>query len=99
MKLMMMMASNSIWRSLSSGLRKRVPTLSPCVFVSSNAVSSVGNSMTFEEYRNLRKTLKTRSRIAGVPLACVGISISSFVCIQMNPRMFEMTPEEMKPIL
>lgn len=53
----------------------------------------------FTEYRKLKKSLKMRSRVAGIPMGFVGISISSAVNIQLNPRMFEMTPEEIQPIL
>lgn len=56
-------------------------------------------NMPFAEYRKLKKTLKMRTRIAGIPMAFAGIGISSAVSIQLNPRMFEMTPEEIQPIL
>ena len=55
--------------------------------------------MNFEEYRKLRKTLKMRARLAGIPLAFVGMGMSSFVNVQLNPGMFEMQPEEVQPIL
>lgn len=55
--------------------------------------------MPFEEYRKLKKALKMRARIAGLPTAVVGVMASSFVNIHFNPRMFEMTPEEVQPIL
>lgn len=55
--------------------------------------------MPFEEYRKLKTALKLRARIAGFPMAFVGIALSSVVSIHLNPRMFEMTPEEIQPIL
>ena len=55
--------------------------------------------MPFEEYRKLRKALKWRARIAGIPMGLLGIAASSFVNVHFNPRMFEMSPEEIKPIL
>ena len=55
--------------------------------------------MPFEEYRKLKKALKMRARIAGLPTAVVGVMASSFVNVHFNPRMFEMTPEEVQPIL
>ena len=61
--------------------------------------SQAENEMNFEEYRKLRKTLKMRTRLAGIPLAFVGMGISSFVNVQLNPGMFEMQPEEVQPIL
>ena len=65
--------------------------------------SSAGESekkMTFEEYRKLRRSLKTRSRVAGLPMAFFGMGISSFVNVHyVTPNMFDMTPEEIQPIL
>ena len=61
--------------------------------------SGDGVKLTFEEYRKLRKSLKFRGRVAGLPMAFVGMAISSFVCVQYNPNMFNMTPEEVQPIL
>lgn len=59
-----------------------------------------GEKMTFEEYRKLRKSLKVRTRVAGLPMAFLGMGISSFVNVHyVTPNMFEMTPEEVKPIL
>ena len=55
--------------------------------------------MQFEEYRKLRKALKWRARIAGIPMGLLGIAASSFVNVRFNPRLFEMSPEEIKPIL
>ena len=55
--------------------------------------------MTFEKYRKLKKALRVRSRVSGVPMALVGASISSYINVYFNPRMFEMTPEEIQPIL
>ena len=55
--------------------------------------------MPFEEYRKLKKSLKIRARIAGLPTAVVGMMASSFINVHFNPRMFEMAPEEVQPIL
>ena len=56
-------------------------------------------TISFEEYRQLRKSMKMRTRLAGLPMAFVGMGISSAVHVTLNPRMFEMTPEEIEPIL
>lgn len=57
--------------------------------------------MHFEEYRKLRKRLKIRARLAGVPMALVGTSLSSAINIHFNPQMLEFqNPEvELTPIL
>jgi len=55
--------------------------------------------MPFEKYRKLKKALKWRARIAGIPMAFLGIAASSYVNVRINPDMFVMSPEEIKPIL
>ena len=55
--------------------------------------------MTFEEYRKLKKSLKMRRRVAGIPMGLGAVVLSSAISVQLNPRMFEMTPEEIQPIL
>ena len=60
---------------------------------------STRGKMSFEEYRKLKKALRMRARVAGLPMGLVGMSLSSAIGIHLNPRMFEMTPEEVQPIL
>ena len=57
--------------------------------------------MPFEEYRKIRKRLKIRARLAGLPMALVGTSLSSAISIHFNPQMLEFqNPEvELTPIL
>lgn len=64
-----------------------------------NRRNSSSNQMTFEEYRKLRKSLRTKGRISGIPMAFIGMAASSAVNMQLNPQMFDMTPEEIQPIL
>ena len=67
---------------------------------SSSASDGGSEKLTFEEYRKLRKSLKTRGRVAGLPMAFFGMGISSFVNVHyITPNMFELTPEEVQPIL
>ena len=67
------------------------PTILHCQY-------STHTDMSFEEYRKLRRALKTRARLAGVPLAFLGMGMSSLINVQLNPRMFEMSPEEVQLI-
>ena len=57
--------------------------------------------MPFEEYRKLRRRLKFRSRLAGIPAAVVGVTLSSAVNVHFHPQMLEFqNPEvELTPIL
>ena len=55
----------------------------------------------FVEYRKLRKRLKIRARLSGIPMAFVGTSLSSALNLHFNPQMLEFqNPEvELTPIL
>lgn len=55
--------------------------------------------MPFEEYRKLKKSMKYRGRIWGVPFAFTGMSISSAINVMVFPNIFEMAPEDIQPIL
>lgn len=65
----------------------------------STSVRQPSVTMTFEEYRKTRKSLKVKARVAAVPVAFSGIAVSSAIHLHFNPRLFEMTPEEVQPIL
>ncbi|CAI8042082.1 hypothetical protein GBAR_LOCUS23373 [Geodia barretti] len=45
--------------------------------------------MPFERYRKLRRRLKSRSRVAGVPGALAGVALSSAVNVHFHPQMLE----------
>ena len=60
---------------------------------------SKGRMMPFPEYRKLRKSLKWQTRICGIPFALAGMAVSATINVYLNPGMFEMTPEEVTPIL
>lgn len=55
--------------------------------------------MPFQQYRKLKQSLKVKARLTGIPAGLLGMATSSAINISLNPRMFEMTPEEVKPIL
>jgi len=55
--------------------------------------------MPFEDYRKLKKSQKMKARVWGVPFALSGMMASSIVNVMITPNMFEMTPEEIQPIL
>ena len=50
--------------------------------------------MLFEDYRKLKKSLKWRARLAGIPMGFAGVVFSSFINIQLNPTMLTATTEE-----
>ena len=68
-------------------------------YSSSLPVAESKRMMPFEEYRKLKKTLKQRARIWGVPFAFAGMTISSAINVMMFPNIFDMAPEEIQPIL
>ena len=55
--------------------------------------------MSFEEYRKLRRSLKWRGRIAGIPMTFLAIAASSAVNIHLNPDMFNPQPEAEIPLI
>ena len=83
----------------SSKFNNVVPRVSPIMLYSTSVDGGSGEKLTFEEYRKLRKSLKMRGRVAGLPMGFLGMGISSFINVHFNPNMFNMTPEEVQPIL
>lgn len=55
--------------------------------------------MPFENYRKLKRTLKWRARIAGIPMGLAGVMFSSYLNVQLNPSMLAATQEEVQPVL
>ena len=94
-----MWGSRSYSKWIASPPKILPPSLSRCAAVVHNHLYSSQADISFEDYRKLRKTLKSRSRVAGIPLAFISMGVSSLINVQMNPGMFEMTPEEVQPIL
>jgi len=66
---------------------------------SPDTISSAEKMMPFEEYRKLKKSQKMKARLWGVPFAFGGMMTSSIINVMLTPNMFEMTPEEIQPIL
>lgn len=56
-------------------------------------------SMNFSEYQKLKRSLRTRQRVAGVPFALSGIGISSVTSAYMFPDMFDATPDNVQLIM
>jgi len=56
-------------------------------------------SLSFPEYQKLKRSLRTRQRVAGVPFALSGIGISSVTSAYMFPDMFDATPDNVQLIL
>lgn len=56
-------------------------------------------SINFSEYQKLKRSLRTRQRVAGVPFALSGIGISSVTSAYMFPDMFDATPDNVQLIM
>lgn len=56
--------------------------------------SPVRRMMPFEEYRKLKKALKLRARMSGLPMAGVGILASAALNTHFNPNLLAPVPEE-----
>ena len=55
--------------------------------------------LSFEEFQKLRRKLRTRQRLAGLPVGVTALLTSSVVSAYMFPNMFDATPEQVQPIL
>ena len=66
---------------------------------SNSPAVNAGPMMPFEDYRKLKKTMKFRARIWGVPFAFAGMSISSTVNVMLFPNILEMAADDIQPIL
>lgn len=85
----------------TSPLNRVSPTFSTAATTTTAAEAGAKTQppMSFEDYRKLKKSLKMRARIAGIPTALLGTTLSSAIAVYLNPRMFEMTPEEVQLVL
>ena len=90
-----MYARNQLCRALIFNVAE-VQRAQTCRQTSTNAKERM---IPFQQYRKLKQSLKVKARLAGIPAGFLGMAASSAVNINLNPRMFEMTPEEVKPVL
>lgn len=56
-------------------------------------------ALSFDEYQNLKRSFKTKQRIAGVPFAFLGMTAASFTTAYLYPDMFDATPENVQLIM
>ena len=55
--------------------------------------------LNFEEYIQLKRSIRSKQRISGIPFAVLGLSTSSIVSAYMFPDMFDATPENVQLIM
>lgn len=55
--------------------------------------------LTFEEFQKLKRKIRSRQRIAGLPIAAVALMTSSAVSAYLNPNMFDAPPDQIQPIM
>lgn len=55
--------------------------------------------LSFEEYQKLKRKIRSRQRIAGLPIAAVALMTSSAVSAYLNPNMFDAPPDQIQPIM
>lgn len=78
---------------------ERSPTVSRSPLFSGQKVAPKRFQMSFEEFQKLRRKLRTRQRLAGLPIGMTALLTSSVVSAYMFPNMFDATPEQIEPIL
>lgn len=55
--------------------------------------------LSFAEYQKLKRKIRSRQRIAGLPIAAVALVTSSAVSAYLNPNMFDAPPDQIQPIM
>ena len=75
------------------------PTIRKSPLFSGNKIKPKRFELSFDEYQKLRKQLRTRQRLAGLPIGFSALFTSSFTSAYMFPNMFDATPEQIQPIL
>lgn len=56
-------------------------------------------NLSFDEYQKLKRSIRTKQRIAGIPFAFCGMTAASLTMAYMYPDMFDATPENVQLIL
>ena len=74
-------------------------TISRSPLFSGQKVAPKRFQLSFEEFQKLRRKLRTRQRLAGLPVGMTALLTSSVVSAYMFPNMFDATPEQVEPIL
>lgn len=80
-------------------LSESSPTISRSPLFSGKKVAPKRFQLSFEEFQKLRRKLRTRQRLAGLPIGMTALLTSSVVSAYMFPNMFDATPEQIEPIL
>ena len=55
--------------------------------------------LTFDEYQNLKRSLRTKQRLSGIPFGFTGLAISSMATAYLVPDMFDATPDNVQLIM
>lgn len=91
--------SDSATPSGSDVTNESSPTVSRSPLFSGQKIAPKRFQMSFEEFQKLRRKLRTRQRLAGLPIGMTALLTSSVVSAYMLPNMFDATPEQIEPIL
>jgi len=62
-------------------------------------VQSKQFSLSFDEYQQLKRSIRTKQRIAAIPFAFGGITAASMTMAYLNPDMFDSTPESVQLVM
>ena len=75
------------------------PIISRSPLFSGQKVAPKKFEISFEEFQKLRRKLRTRQRLAGLPIGMTALLTSSVASAYLFPNMFDATPEQIEPIL
>lgn len=79
--------------------KERCPTISRSPLFSGQKVTPKRFQLSFEEFQKLRRKLRTKQKLAGLPFGVTFLLTSCTATAYMFPNIFDATPEQIEPIL
>lgn len=86
-------------QSVPDTLKERSPTIKRSPLFSGQKITPKRFQLSFEEFQQLRRKLRTKQKLAGLPIGVTFLLASSTITAYMFPNIFDATPEQIEPIL
>nr|XP_058955108.1 uncharacterized protein LOC131782395 [Pocillopora verrucosa] len=86
-------------QSVPDTLKERSPTIKRSPLFSGQNITPKRFQLSFEEFQQLRRKLRTKQKLAGLPIGVTFLLASSTITAYMFPNIFDATPEQIEPIL
>ena len=86
-------------QSVPDTLKERSPTIKRSPLFSGQKITPKRFQLSFEEFQQLRRKLRTKQKLAGLPIGVTFLLASSTITAYMFPNIFDATLEQIEPIL